>query len=127
MQELIEQVAGKVGLDAGVAKNALGAIMSFLVKEGPEDATSTLLDNVPGARELMAETANAGGGGLMGMMGGMMGGGIMGLGTKLMGMGLSMDQIKQVSVELFKHGKEKAGEDTMGEIVGGIPGLSNFI
>ena len=77
MQELIDNVAAKVGLDAGVAKNALGAIMSFLVKEGPEDAISTLLDKTPGARELMAETAGAGGGGLMGMMGGMMGGGIM--------------------------------------------------
>ena len=63
----------------------------------------------------------------MGMMGGMMGGGLMGLGTKLMGMGLSMDQIKQVSVALFKHGRETAGEDVMGEIVGGIPGLSQFI
>lgn len=131
MQELIEQITQKVGIEPDVAKNALGTIMSFLAKVGPEGAVNTMLDNVPGARELIDETANAssGGGGLMGMMSGMFGGGdsIMGLGSKLMGMGLSMDQIKDVGAELINHGKEQVGEETMGKITSAIPGLSNFL
>lgn len=127
MQELIDTVAAKVGLSPEVATKAVGTILGFLAKEGPEDAVNMLLDKTEGARELLAASADGGGGGLMGMMGGMMGGGLMGLGAKLMGMGLSMDQIKQVSVELFKTGKKSAGEDTMGEIIGAIPGLSSFI
>jgi hypothetical protein len=60
----------------------------------------------------------------MGMMGG---GGVMALGTQLMGAGLSMDQMSGLGTELFAFGREKAGEDAMGAIVGAIPGLSQFV
>jgi hypothetical protein len=63
-------------------------------------------------------------GGLMGMMGG---GGIMGLGQQLMGAGLSMGQMGDLGKELFAYGREKAGEDAMGAIVGAIPGLGQFV
>jgi len=64
-------------------------------------------------------------GGFMGMMGG--GGGIMALGTKLMSAGVPMNQMEPLGRELFNYGREKAGEDTMGAIVGSIPGLSQFV
>jgi hypothetical protein len=54
-------------------------------------------------------------------------GGIMGVGTKLMAAGLSMDQMQGVTREIIAHAREKAGEDTVGEIVGSIPGLGQFI
>jgi hypothetical protein len=54
-------------------------------------------------------------------------GGLMGAGTKMMGAGLSMGQVQGVTKEVIAYAREKAGEDTIGEIVGSIPGLSQFI
>jgi hypothetical protein len=62
----------------------------------------------------------------MGMMGNM-GGGVMALGGQLMGAGVSMGQMQPLGQELFAYGREKAGEDVMGPIVGSIPGLSQFV
>jgi hypothetical protein len=64
-------------------------------------------------------------GGLMNMMGG--GGGVMALGQQLMGAGIGMGQIQTLSKEVFAYGREKAGEDVMGGIVGAIPGLGQFV
>ena len=55
------------------------------------------------------------------------GGGLMALAGKLTGAGLSMDQMQTLGRELFAHGREQAGEDAMGEIVGAVPGLSQFV
>ncbi len=64
-------------------------------------------------------------GGLMGMMGG--GGGVMALGQKLMAAGVPMGQMQPLGRELFAYGRETAGEDVMGPIVGAIPGVSQFL
>jgi hypothetical protein len=54
-------------------------------------------------------------------------GGIMGVGTKLMAAGLGMSQMQSVTKEIIAYAREKAGEDAVGEIVGSIPGLGQFI
>ena len=58
-------------------------------------------------------------------LGGM--GGIMGVGTKLMAAGLGMNEMQGVTREIIAYAREKAGEDAVGEIVGSIPGLGQFI
>jgi hypothetical protein len=125
MQELIERVVQSVGIDAGLAQKAIGIILAFLKKEGPEAEVNQMIAALPGAEQAIQ---NAGGGGLMGGLAGMMGGGgVMGLGAQLMGAGLSMDQMSGIGKELFAYGRETAGEDAMGAIVGAIPGLSQFV
>jgi hypothetical protein len=54
-------------------------------------------------------------------------GGIMGVGTKLMAAGLGMTEMQSVTREIIAYSREKAGEDAVGEIVGSIPGLSQFV
>ncbi|MGL5114837.1 MAG: DUF2267 domain-containing protein [Beijerinckiaceae bacterium] len=132
MQELINRIVANVGVDQGLAEKSLGIILGFLQKEGPAAEVGQMMDALPGAEELIAEHApEAGGGGggllggLMGMMGG--GGGVMALGQQLMGAGLSMGQMGDLGKELFAYGRETAGEDAMSAIVGGIPGLSQFV
>ena len=126
IDELVTRIATSVGLEQGLATKAVGMMLAFLKKEGPEAEVNTLFNAVPGSAELAAE--QTGGSGIMGSVMGMMpGGGVMALGTQLMGAGLGMGQIQQVSKQLFAFGKEKAGEDTMGAIVGGVPGLSQFV
>jgi hypothetical protein len=128
MEELINRIVSNVGIDAGLAQKCVGLILGFLQKEGPAAEVGQMFDAMPGAAELAAEHAESGGGGLMGGLMGMMGGGgVMGLGQKLMGAGLSMGQMGDLGKEVFAFGREKAGEDAMGAIVGSIPGLGQFV
>jgi len=128
MDELITRVTSVTGLDAATAQTAVGHILAFLQKEGPATEVSQLLAAMPGSEALVADSNEAeGGGGLMGMLGGMMGGGVMALGQKLMSAGVPMGQMQPLGRELFSYGREKAGEDVMGPIVGSIPGLNQFV
>jgi len=127
MDELIARVTQKTGLEASVARKAIGLILAYLQKEGPADEVNQLITALPGADEAIANAKGDGSGcGIMGMMGAM-GGGVMALGGQLMGAGVSMGQMQPLGRELFAYGREKAGEDVMGPIVGSIPGLSQFV
>jgi len=129
MEELINRVVTNVGLDPAVAEKAIGLILGFLQKNGPEAEVSTMFEKMPGAADLAAAHAAEGGGGIMGGIMGMMGGGggVMALGQQLMGEGIGMGQIGTLSKEVFAYAQEHVGEDTMGAIVGAIPGLSQFV
>jgi hypothetical protein len=127
MEELVARISAAAGIDAALATKAIGMILNFLKKEGPAAEVGELVAALPGADAVMAGAS--GGGGLMGGLASMMpgGGGVMGLGASLMGAGLSMGQVQSVSKEMFAYGREKAGEDAMGAIVGAIPGLGQFV
>ena len=118
MDELLDRLVAKVGVDRGVAEKAVGIILSFLLKEGPSDKVQALINQMPGAEAAMQATASEGGFGM---------GGIMGVGTKLMAAGLGMDQMQGVTREIIAYARDKLGEDTVGEIVGSIPGLGQFV
>lgn len=120
MNELIARLVANVGIDQAAAEKSVGIILDFLKKEGPPDKVQTLIDKLPGTEALLAAQA-ADSGGMFAM------GGLMGAGTKMMGAGLSMGQVQGVTKEVIAYAREKAGEDTIGEIVGSIPGLSQFI
>jgi hypothetical protein len=126
MEELLARVIKVTGLDPDTATRAIGLILAFLQKEGPPQEVSQLLAAMPGAEEVAAQSGDGGPGGLMGGLMGM-GGGVMALGSKLMGAGVSMGQMQPLGRELFAYGREKAGEDVMGAIVGSVPGLSQFV
>jgi hypothetical protein len=122
MDELIARLVANVGVDNATAEKSVGIILDFLVKEGPPDNVQPLIDKLPGAQALIeAQQASNTGGGMFAM------GGLMGAGTKLMGTGLSMGQVQAVTKEIIAYAREKAGEDAIGEIVGAIPGLNQFV
>ena len=128
MEELVARITKATGLDAATAQTAVGIILTYLQREGPPAEVAQLFAAIPGAEQAMAnaQASDTGGGGIMGMMGGM-GGGVMALGGQLMGAGVSMGQMQPLGKELFAYGREKAGEDVMGPIVGAIPGLNQFV
>ena len=123
MDELIARLVANVGIDRTQAERAVGIIFDFLRKEGPTDKVQALMDQLPGAQELMQaqQGLDAGGGGMFAM------GGIMGAGTKMMSAGLSMGQVQGVTREVIAFAREKVGDDAIGEIVGAIPGLGQFL
>ena len=122
MDELIARLVANVGIDRTQAERAVGIIFDFLRKEGPADKVQALIDRLPGAQELMQSQQGLDGGGGMFAMGG-----IMGAGTKMMAAGLSMGQVQNVTKEVIAFARENAGEDAIGEIVGAIPGLGQFV
>jgi hypothetical protein len=127
MEELLTRVAGAAGINEELARKAVGIILAFLQKEGPAAEIGQLMAALPGAQAL-ADAEGGAKGGMLGAIGGLMGGGgVMALGGQLMSAGLSMGQIQSVSKEMFTVGREKAGEDAMGAIVGAIPGLGQFV
>lgn len=126
MEELTRRIADATGLDAATIQKAVGLILGFLVKEGPKEDVDKLLAAMPGAAEAVTLSEDGGPGGLMGGLMGSMGG-VMALGQKLMAAGVPMGQMQALGGELFAYGRETAGEDTMGAIIGGVPGLSQFV
>jgi hypothetical protein len=118
MDELIGRLVGEVGVDKAAAETAVGIILDFLSKEGPADKMKLLLAKLPGADALMQKAAAAGGSGM---------GGVVGAGMSMMSAGLSMDQVQGVTRSFIAFAREKVGEDAVGEIVGAIPGLSQFV
>ena len=120
MDELIGQIASNVGIDEATAKQAVTIIMSFLNSEGPSDKVQQLVSAVPGMEDYIS--ADTGGSGLSGMMGG-----VMAVAGQLQGLGLGMGEIQGVTQQTVAYAKDKGGEDLVNEIVGSIPGLGQFV
>ena len=127
MEELVARITKSTGLDAATAQRAVGLILAYLQKEGPPEQVSQLFAAIPGSEQVAAQSGDGGPGVSTGGFMGMMGGGVMALGQNLMSAGVSMGQMQPLGRELFAYGREKAGEDVMGPIVGSIPGLSQFV
>jgi hypothetical protein len=128
MDELIARVSSAVGVDAGVARTAVGEVLAFLHKEVPEGPVSEFLEKVAGSREVAEEAAAAGGaGGAGGLLGGLLNSGLMGLAAKLNGLGLDMGQIHKLGHEIFGYAEEVIGKEKVQQIAAAIPGLSQFL
>ena len=117
MDELVGRLVAELGIDRQVVEQAVGIILAFLIKEGPADKVKPLIDAMPGAEAAAAAAPPAGAFSM---------GGVMGVGTQLMGLGLGMGEVQGVARTLLGYAREKVGEDTVSELVGAIPGLSQF-
>jgi len=130
MEELIARISTSASIEPEVARKAVGLILGFLQKEGPQAEIDALFATVPGAAEAAATAQGAAGdndgGALNGVMGAM-GGGLMGLAGRLTGLGLGMGQMQTIGREVFAHAREKAGDERVGQVVAAIPGLNQFL
>jgi hypothetical protein len=120
MDELTAWLASKAGIDNTVAEQTIGIILGYLRSEGPSDKVQALLDKIPGAEAAISASENSSG------LTRLMGGGLMAVGSRLMGLGLGVSDIQKIARELFRFGRDKIGEDQMGAIIAGTPGLSQF-
>lgn len=130
MEELISRIMTAAGIDEETARQAVGIILGFLNKEGPEDKMQQIFEALPGAAELVASREQQGGRrGLLGGLGSMMGGGMgaMAALNELTSAGLDMGGVQSVVKELVSYAKEKAGDDVVDEVISQIPGLSQIV
>ena len=122
MNELVSKVADAVGLEPAVAEKAIGLMLSFLKKEGDDQAVSAMIAAIPGAEELAA-SQNGGGG----FLGSLLGGGIMALGQQLMSAGLGMGEITSLAKETMSVARQYAGDQVVDDVIASVPGLSQFV
>jgi hypothetical protein len=122
MNELVSKVADAVGLEPAVAEKAIGLMLSFLKKEGDDQAVSAMIAAIPGAEELAA-SQNGGGG----FLGGLLGGGIMALGQQLMSAGLGMGEITSLAKETMSVARQYAGDQVVDDVIASVPGLGQFV
>ncbi|MDQ0319519.1 hypothetical protein QO002_001657 [Pararhizobium capsulatum DSM 1112] len=132
MNELIHRVADNVGIDPATAEKAIGMMLGFLQREATDGPVARMIESIPGATELVAKYNGEGSGGGGGLLGGLLnavgaGGGVMALGQQLMSQGLGMGEITALAKETIGYAKEKAGEETVDEVVNSVPGLSQFV
>ncbi len=128
MEELVQRVAAAAGITPDKAETAIGLIFAFLKKDGPAAEVDALLAELPGAPQAAAKAeADGAPGGLLAGLAGAIGGGLMGLAGQLTALGLGMSEMQAVGKEVFAFAREKAGEERVGQVVGAIPGLGQFI
>ena len=120
MNELVDRLAAKAGIDDAVAEKTVGIMLDYLRSEGPPETLQVLIDGIPGAEATIAAARSGGG------LSRLMGGGLMAVGTRLMGLGLTITDIQTIARELFAFGRDKIGADQMGAIIARTPGLSHF-
>jgi hypothetical protein len=121
MDELIGRLVAEVGVDHAAAEKAVGIILNFLDQEGPANKVPPLLAKLPGAEALMQKAASE-----SGPMGGTMGG-VMGAGMRPMSAGSIMGQVQGADKVVIAYARQMTGEDTVGQIVGAVPGLAAFV
>ena len=139
MDELIQQLVDKLGIDAATASSASGKAMAMVKEHAGDDLFSKISGAVPGAGEAAdaaaAEPAEeSGGGGLLGsiktMASGMLGGsagGAVGLASALGSSGLKADQIGGFASTVINFLKEKLGEGTVDQILAKVPMLKSLV
>lgn len=155
MQEIIDQIAAKVGIDPAVADKAVAMIVNFIVTQAPTQYVDMIKQHVPGFEEMatagaahaQAAEAESGGGGLMGALGGLMGGGgnagaignlmggsqgggmaaAMALLGNLQQQGLEVGQIKEMATSLVGNLRQVAGDETVDKLLAHVPGAEHLV
>jgi len=135
MQDLITNIATKMGIDEALAQKGISVVLSLVQSQGDDGLVKQLFDKIPGASDLAGLGSSAietGGdnGGLMGKLGGMLGGStgeIMTAVSHLKSEGLQTSQIKELGGEVLDYAKGKGGNDLVDEITSSIPGLAKFL
>lgn len=128
MEELAARIMSAAGLSEETARTAIGIILRFLAKDGPQDLVPQIIAALPGADAIMAEGQEKAGG-LFGSISGMMGGSMGAMATlnELSNAGLDLAQVKTVAQEIIGFAREQAGEEVVNAAIARIPGLNQLV
>jgi hypothetical protein len=140
IEDLIQQLADKIGIDESVAKMATGKTMAMVKSVGGDDLFAKISDAIPGAAQL-ADTESApdapqaeSGGGLLGTLTGLassvLGGSAgeaMGLTSALNDAGIGMDKMSGFVSTIIEFIKDKAGEEVTDQLLSKVPMLKSIL
>jgi hypothetical protein len=129
LQQVVDLIAAKSGLDTGAAERAAGTILSVIQQEVDPALAAQLFQKLPGAAELADANAvvSGGGGFISSIASGVLGtkAGVLAAGfAQLQGTGLTMQQIEGAAGNLLSYVKANAGPKITAQVTGALPGLS---
>jgi hypothetical protein len=128
IQQVIDTIATKAGLDTAAAERAAGTILSVIQQEVDPQVAASLFDKLPGAADLAAANAvNASSGGylssiatsVLGTKAGVLAAGL----TQLEASGLTLAQIEAAAASILTYVKTSAGGDIAKQVAEALPGL----
>jgi hypothetical protein len=140
VQDIVNTVSQKAGLDQATTEKVVGTIFSVLEHEAEGTSASSFFAKIPGADDLahqydvMAAAPASGGGflsSLQGALGGVLGekagalvnGGL----AALKASGLDMAQIQKAGTTLIQQAEAAAGPDLTNEVLGSVPSLKSHL
>jgi hypothetical protein len=129
VQQVVDAIAAKSGLDPAAAERAAGTILSVIQQEVDPSIAASLFAKLPGAAELAAANAvNPSSGGVLGSIAtSFLGnkGGVLAAGfSQLEASGLTMTQIKDAATSIVAYIRTSAGSDIAKQVANAIPGLA---
>ena len=136
MDELIQQLTSKLGIDASVAKGATEKAMAMVKEHVGDDIFSKISSAIPGASDAASQGAApaSGGGGMLGKLAGMASsalggsaGGGLELASSLTSAGVGTDKLGGFVSMLVEFIKEKAGKEVMDQVLAKFPMLKTLI
>jgi len=117
MEELIERLRTKSGVEPEAAKKSIAAILTYLDKNAPANRMAEVYAAVPGSRDLVGK-----GGGFFGGIGG-----LLGVYTQLKSAGLSSEQMQSAGTELLAFTREKIGDEAIEDVIASVPALRQLL
>ena len=137
MDQLVQLLASKLGIEESVAKSAVTKVLEFLKDKLDDDVFTSLLGKLPGAEQLVAAAGDSGGAAEGGMLGGLAKmassalGSNAGDGVQLAGQlseaGLATDQVPAFLTQVVEFVKENVSEEMLQQLTDSIPALRQFM
>lgn len=129
IQDLI-QMAGKLGISPSAATAGAGGLLNMIKEHAGAAELGKITSAIPGLGDVISKAPAAGGGGLLGKVGGMLGGGA-GEAGALMGMlgkaGISADKIPGFVTTFIDFLKSHVSIDTLKGVLAKVGPLKNFL
>ena len=132
IQDFVDSIATKAGVDPATAETAIGTILSAIQQEGDATKVGQLFNQIPGAADLAQKHAVVvgSGGGVLGSLSGLassVAGKDAGVLVAAIGQleetNLTMEQIKKIGTAVLSYLKESANPALAKEVVDSIPSL----
>ncbi|AGB45819.1 hypothetical protein LB524_01605 [Mesorhizobium sp. ESP6-5] len=139
VQDIVNTVSQKAGLDQATTEKVVGTIFSVLEHEAEGTSASSFFAKIPGADALAQKydvmAAPAGGGGgflssLQGALGGVLGekaGALVNGLAALKASGLDLAQIQKAGETLVQQAEAAAGPDLTNQVLGSVPSLKSHL
>lgn len=128
IQEVIDTISTKGGIDQNAAEQVAGTILSVIQQEVDPSVSTALFQKLPGATELASANAvSASSGGflssittsVLGNKAGVLAAGL----TRLESSGLSMVQIESAASNILTYIKANAGSELAKQVAASVPAL----
>ncbi|MER8373073.1 hypothetical protein [Mesorhizobium sp. M1406] len=138
VQDIVNTVSRKAGLDQATTEKVVGTIFSVLEHEAEGTSASAFFAKIPGADDLAHQydvmaAAPAGGGflsSLQGAIGGVLGekaGALVNGLAALKASGLDLAQIQKAGETLVQQAETAAGPDLTNKVLGSVPSLKSHL